>query len=111
MKTIAWAYMIELEDGLSKKQMEALMKLAPEGTELFPFSLEGAETPAEANSMAIGFIDNEYYEELSNVQSVLAEVCNDWENEREEHTYLLAEEDDEEEALQVIMLCDFETIK
>lgn len=107
MTIIAWAYMVELEDGLAKKQVEKLMKLVPEGTEVFPFSLEGGAAEVMSNSMAIGFIDNDYFEKINDVQITLATVCNDWEFERDDFTYFV----DEEEDLKVIMLCDYETIK
>lgn len=109
MATIAWAYMVELEDGLSKEQLTTLMNLVPEGVEVFPFSLDNGTTPMLANSMAIGFIDNDCFEEIPNVQEVLAEVCNDWENEQKDNTYTFLNEEGNE--FDVIMLCDYETVK
>lgn len=103
--------MVELEDGLSKKQVEKLLSLVPNDAEVFPITLQDLPELVEANSMAIGFIRNDYYDARENVLKTWANVCNDWENEREDYTYLLAGEDDKEEALQVILLCDFETIK
>jgi hypothetical protein len=112
MTVIAWAYMVELEDGLSKDQVNKLLELAPAGTDVFPFSLEGGSAPVEANSMAIGFINNEYFDEIGNVQMTLANVCNDWDNERDDQTYILdSEDEDEEDALKVIMLCDYKTLR
>lgn len=104
-KVIAWAYMVELDDGLTKRKMRSLIDLMPADIEVFPFELNepGMLT---ANSMAIGFIDNDFYSEYVNeVKQKLADVCNDWTNERNDNLYIL------NDGKQVKMLCDENTLK
>lgn len=99
--TIAWAYMIPAEDGLSVEQVTTLLNLVPKGTEVFPLDNEGFIT---TNSVSIGFIDNQYYDELQQVRETMTDVCNDWNNEREDYTYVTVN------GYKVIMLCDHQTV-
>lgn len=91
MKIIAWAYMVELESGLSKKQTMTLLERMPNEIEEFiPFTNDlvmNGSPLLEANSIAYGFLDNEYEDELDDVQGTLAAVCNDWELEKEDFLY------------------------
>ncbi|MCA1064668.1 hypothetical protein QTG56_23960 (plasmid) [Rossellomorea sp. AcN35-11] len=98
--TIAWVYMVPAEDGLSIDQLTSLLNKVPKGTELL--LLENEEF-IEANSVAMGFIDNQHYEELQQVRETVSKVCNDWDNERTDGTYTTAN------GYKVSMLCNHQT--
>lgn len=102
--TIAWAYMVESESGLSKSQYQRLLNKVPDETELIPFSNDAVGL-LEANSVAYGFIDNEYFDNLQEVQEALAIVCNDWNNEKRNEIYTTAS------GYKVIMYCDTPTVR
>lgn len=101
---IAWAYMVELEAGLTKKQIRDVMESIPSNVAVLPFSLNETSLP-EANSTVIGVINDEFYDDyLEEIKQVLASVCNDWRNERADHLYVLSD------GHQVMMNCDVETV-
>lgn len=88
VKTIAWAHMVEMDAGLTKAETFKLLNLVPEEVDVVPFNSD-IDGRLESNSIAYGFLDNDYYESLSEVQDVLISICNDWEIERQDKTYLL----------------------
>lgn len=87
-KTIAWAHMVELDAGLTKEETSKLLNLVPEDVDVVPFTSD-IDGRLESNSIAYGFLDNDHYDSLSEVQDVLISICNDWSNERQDKTYLL----------------------
>lgn len=101
---IAWAYMVELEAGFTKRQIRNLIETIPSDVEVMPFSLNET-TLLEANSTVLGVIHGDFYEEyLEEIQQTLASVCNDWQNERDDQLYDLSD------GYQVKMYCDVETV-
>ena len=105
MKIIAWTYMIETESGLTIQQIETLtQRMKKDGAEEFVLFTNDVNGLLEASSVAHGYIDNDYYDRIEEVQTALAEVCNDWDNEQDDHLYKI----DSEHA--VLMLCDSETV-
>lgn len=81
---IAWAYMVDLDDGLTPNQLDRLNEFIPDTINIIPFD---NDEYLETSSVAIGFINASHYDELNDVKTKLAEVCNDFDNERDDFTY------------------------
>lgn len=96
----AAAYMIPLEEGLTRKQISFLLNKLPLEEELVPFQI------AENNTTLIGFATPEAYEEhlMESDPQVLLDLCEDWSNEKEDGIYRT------ETGLDVYVSCDYETI-
>lgn len=100
---VAWAYMVELDDGLTKSQIQKLLQTVPSDKQLIPFDLDNSQL-LEANSMAIGFVDNDFYDELDQIKRITAAVCNDWSLESDDALYSIPN------GKQIKMLCDTPTL-
>ena len=97
-------WMVELEDGLTRKQINNVLDLLEEDEAGYlPLELEG-----ECHSVAIGFICASYYEELgyskSTIEKVIVPVLEDWDLEEESKEYKLSD------GTLVYMGCDYETL-
>lgn len=90
MAIVAWAYMVETDTGLSKKKVGELLTMIPDDVEVLPFSTDitvNGQSLLEANSIAYGFLDNDHYDDMLQIQKTLAGVCNDWTKLRQDSIY------------------------
>jgi hypothetical protein len=107
-KVVAWAYMMEIDNGLKREQIKKMMNLMPYAVEVVPFHTdvvdENNESLLKANSIAFGFVNNEYFEDLLEIQKTFAAVCNDWKLERKDKIYKT------KNGLNIMLLCDVGTL-
>lgn len=91
MKTIIGKFkMMPVDDGLVVKDIYDLLKDI--GNEMV-VPVTNLNSDIEANSAAMGFILNEYYDHVDQVLEKLTSVCNDWDLETEDGLYCVNESD------------------